>query len=179
MARGPNSLQMLKSSAPSLRGPGETEASNAHVHTCRHTHVHTQFTGGHMPPDAYSSRISLLRLDLGSSLFYFCSVWELNYRAQRAPSRAGQVARSTSSGFGPWRAAPSVSSSVWASRRALYLRSRASRGGGALGWRMGSHLEKDQRGLGLFQDAASFCRRAHCLLLSTPWPDQHSVHRRG
>lgn len=49
MAVGPDSLQMLKSSAPSPRGPGETEESNAHVHTCRHTYVHTQFTGGRVP----------------------------------------------------------------------------------------------------------------------------------
>lgn len=62
MAMGPDSLQMLKFSAPSPRGPSETEESNAHVHTCRNTHGHTQFTGRHVPPDAHLSLISLLRL---------------------------------------------------------------------------------------------------------------------
>lgn len=43
--------------------------------------------------------------------------------SQRAPSRAGQVAWSTSSGFGPWKATLFVPSGVWALRRPLYPRS--------------------------------------------------------
>lgn len=41
MAVGPDSLQMLKCSAPSPREPGEGKESKAHVYTCRNTYVHT------------------------------------------------------------------------------------------------------------------------------------------
>lgn len=129
----PRFLTDVEIPCPIPRGPGEGE-SKAHTHTCRNTYVHTQPAGSHM--GAGCTPLSHRHLTFSASLssfrkeFYFCSARQLSYETQRAPSRAGQVARSTSSGFGPWKAAPSVPSSVWASRRAVYSGSRASRGGG-------------------------------------------------
>ena len=161
MATGPNSLQMLKLSAPIPRDPVREKRVR---HICKHakTHMYTHNPQSHVPH-------SHLHLGFSAS---FGWIWGSRNSipaqpySQRAPSRAGQVAWSTSSGFGPWKAPSFVPSGVWALRRALYPRSPWRRRSTWAGrWIL--HHGKDWRGLACLGMQLPSAGTACCQLLPT------------
>ena len=119
MAMGPNSLQMLKFSAPIPRGPSEGKESKAYVGTCENTYVDTQPTGCHIHPlTSVPGFFCLFWLDWGVLGFLFL----LNYTARGHPAGQGKLPGQLPLALGPGKLHPSVLSSVWALRQALYPR---------------------------------------------------------
>lgn len=119
MAMGPNSLQMLKFSAPIPRGPSEGKESKAYVGTCENTYVDTQPTGCHIHPlTSVPGFFCLFWLDWGVLGFLFLLI----YTARGHPAGQGKLPGQLPLALGPGKLHPSVLSSVWALRQALYPR---------------------------------------------------------
>lgn len=174
LATGPDSLQMLKFSAPSPRGPGEGEESQAHVHTCRNTHVHTPCSQSHDPGCIPLSHLHL-SFSASSSWIWVLGVLFLLSQAAEPPSPEGtQQGRASCPVNFLWLWALESCTLCPIQRLGLEAgplselqgQPRRRRSTWAGGWIL--HHGKDWRGLGSFRMWLPSAGRVHHLLLLTP-----------
>ena len=121
-------------------------------HICRHTTHRLPHTPSHICPWVFLPLLA----GLGGSRISISA----HLHGQRAPSRAGQAARSTSSGFGPWKATPFCLIQCLGLETGP-LSKIAREEEEHVGWRMDPPHGKDWRVL------ACLARRAFCRLLPT------------